>query len=374
MARKKRFTRQLYQWHKWLGIIAGLFVLVFFISGGVIVFSRSLDAWENPQLYKVTPKDTPLPYDTLYRMAQQQQPDLYLYSFRHMPQTPEESIEMRVYDPSSKTYPLLFLDPYTGKVLGVKRHSVYDFFMKMHYTFYLGRVGELLAGIFALALLGSVITGTIVYRKYVLGVLLFRVPLRLQNWRVAASGLHRYLGVYTLLFNVVLAFSGFYMMLYAFDLKAQFGATSNAVPQTPPQVLVNVDSAMHVMQRRMPGVSINYVDFPRDVAGKLNINGDAPGGWLYGNYNNRMEFDYRTGAILSEFRESDLSGKEKFEYALYTLHFGQYGGMGIKVLYAFFALAGVLIVVSGFLLYMRKNGKSNKKNYQAACRKIVIIM
>jgi uncharacterized iron-regulated membrane protein len=354
MQKRRLFFRKVFQWHKWLGIIAGLFVLIFFISGAVIVFSRSLDTLEHPHLFKVQPTGKPLTYDALYRMAVLQRPDLYIYSFRYIPALPEETIEMRVYDPSDKTYPLLYINPYTGKVLGVKKHSVYDFFMTLHYTFYLGRIGELLAGIFALALLGSIITGTLVYRKHIVGVLLFRVPLRLHNWRVAASGLHRYLGVYTLLFNLVLAFSGFYMMLYAFDLKTQFGVKEDGMPKPPPLVHVNIDSAMMAMKKIMPGVAINYVDFPRVEGSELTISGDAPGGWLWGEYNNKVAFHYSTGAVLNTFEEAQLSFKEKFEYALYTLHFGQYGGMAVKVLYAVFSLAGVCIVVSGFLLYGRK--------------------
>ena len=209
-----RLSKRLFRIHSWLGLVSGACVLVFFVTGAILVFGVELNRWERPDLFKVSPQGTYQSYDALYRSALQQRPAYFIYSLRYIPQKSDETIEMRIYDPKSKEYGLLSQNPYTGEILGESFNStVYDILLKLHYTFYLGRVGELLAGIFALALLGSVFTGAIVYRKNIGKVLLFRVKLKLTNWRILSSGLHRILGVWALLFNVILGFSGFYMML-----------------------------------------------------------------------------------------------------------------------------------------------------------------
>jgi hypothetical protein len=160
------------------------------------------------------------------------------------------------------------------------------------------------------------------------------------------------IGVWALVFNFILAFSGFYMMLYAFDLKAQFGATSEK-PLYPPAFNVNLDKLIQHTQQQIGG-QFNYLDFPRKPDAPLRIFTAGKSSWLFGDLTNYMEFDRSSGKALKTFRPADLSPKEKFEYALYTLHYGQYGGLSIKILYCFFAIASSILSVSGFLLYYRR--------------------
>jgi uncharacterized iron-regulated membrane protein len=167
------------------------------------------------------------------------------------------------------------------------------------------------------------------------------------------SGLHRLLGSWSLLFNIVLAFSGFYMMLYAFNFSEHFKSPSLLVESKPPLVTQNIDSLITKAASIIPDFKLHYVDFPRKADDPIRITGKSKA-WLFGDYNNAVAFDYQTGAVKEIFREEALTNKEKFEYALYTLHFGQYGGMTIKVLYSFFALAGVVLTISGFSLWYRR--------------------
>ncbi len=357
-------SRRIFVLHTWFGLVAGLFIFVFFCTGSIIVFREELNVWQNPHLFRVEPRDHALSFNELYTQAKQQVPDLYLYSFRYIPRAPDETIEMRVYDPVQNDYPLLYLNPYTGDVLGVERNSIYDILLHLHYTFYLGRIGELMAAIFALCLLGSIITGTIVYRKFFFKALLFRIPLSFQNWRFAMSGLHRLLGSWALLFNLVLAFSGFYMMLYAFDFSEHFKSQSSLFESEPPLVMQNLDSLINRTTGIIPNFKLHYVDFPRKKDDPIRITGKS-NALLFGDYNNAVSFNYETGEVKEIFREEELTNLEKFEYALYTLHYGQYGGISIKVLYSFFALAGVVITVSGFSLWYRRKITifQNRKNW-----------
>ncbi|MDO1447016.1 PepSY-associated TM helix domain-containing protein [Rhodocytophaga aerolata] len=352
-------ARKIYALHQWLGLVAGMFILVFFLTGSIIVFRDELNKWENPHLFSVKVKGEWLPYDELYRKVQAQVPEVYLYSFRYLPASPEETIEMRVY--SQDTYPLLYVNPYTADVLGIENNSWYDFFITLHYTFYLKTTGELLAALFAMALLGSVITGIYVYRKSVVKVVLFRVGIHWKNWRTVSSGLHRIVGVWALLFNLVLATSGFYMMWYALDPGYHTQTAKTTQIQPPPAIHANIDSLMKQTQQLIPGVQLTYVDFPRNSGDSITIHGHLPGGWLLGKMTSYAKFDPHTGQVGSVFKETELSIGEKIEYALYTLHYGQYGGKAIKVVYAFFGLAGALLTITGFLLWWRRKAFVNKK-------------
>lgn len=356
-----RLSRWIFRVHSWLGLLAGLFILSFFLTGATIVFREELNKAENPHLFIVEEQGEYLSYDTLFRLAVQQSPTLYLYSYRYIPEQKDETIEMRVYDPASKKYPLLYLNPYNGRVLGVENSSIYDTLLTLHYQFFLGKIGEFIAALFALALLGSLLTGVIVYRKFFWKAILFRIPLSFKNWRVGASNLHRLIGSWALVFNFVLAFSGFYMLLYVFDVKSHFTPAGAEVEGPPPQVSVNVDEMIAKASTIIDGFEFHYLDFPRKKTDYLRVTGKSKA-WLFGDYNNAVAFDYTTGEVKEIFREEDLTPREKFEYALYTLHYGQYGGMAVKILYSFFAMASALLTISGFVLFYRRTVLKKSKS------------
>ncbi|CCH51243.1 PepSY-associated TM helix domain protein [Fibrisoma limi BUZ 3] len=350
-----KLARRIFALHSWSGLIAGLFILVFFLTGSVIVFREELNLWEHPHLLRVEPKNQRLPYQTIYERVRDQVTDTYLYSFRNLPRTPEETIEMRIYEPSTKRYGLLYVNPYNGQVLGKTFDSLYDILLTIHYQFYLGKFGEFLATLFALALIGSVLTGLYVYRKSLVKVLLFQFSGRWTNWRTISSNLHRILGVWGLLFNLVLALSGFWMLKYTLDVQTHFSnKPSVEETQAPPAIMVNLDNLVQQTQTLFGG-RVNNVSFPRQKDGIIQVYATSPSqSWLYGDYSSYAEFDQQTGAVKTVFRESDLSKLERFEYALYTLHFGQYGGLPIKILYAFLSLSGAVLTVTGFLLWFRR--------------------
>lgn len=360
-----RASRFLFSVHSWLGLIAGVFILSFFLTGSVIVFRKELNEWQHPQMHTVSEQNAGyLPYNELYNSAKRQRPGLYLYSFRYIPKKKTETIEMRIYNPASKKYGLLYLDPYNGNVLGTTwNNSLYDVMLTLHYTFFLGKAGELLAAIFALALIGSVITGLIVYRKHIGRMLTFRLKMNWRNWRMVSSNLHRIIGVWALLFNLVLSVSGFYMMLYAFDLKAQFGSNASTSVSTPPAVQQNLDSLIQQTEVLLNDGEFHYLDFPRNEGEPVTVYTDG-GFWLWGDYSNKVEFDNPTGAVRRVFHQSQMSFREKMEYALYTLHYGQYGGTLVKLLYCIFGLSGAILSITGFALWYRKkrHKRSNARN------------
>jgi uncharacterized iron-regulated membrane protein len=356
----RKFNKLVFSIHSWLGLIAGIFILAFFLTGSVIVFRKELNHCQHPELFTTTVGDRPVAYDSLYRSVQQQAKGIYLYSFRYLPEHPAETIEMRVYDPVKKIYGLLYADPYTARVLGYTwNDSLYDILLTLHYTFFLGRFGELLAAIFALALLGSIGTGLYVYRKNLLRMLLFRKTLYFDNWRKSSASLHHSLGAWGLVFNFVLAFSGFYMMMYALDIKTHFGTASNATSEVPPVVSQNLDRLIATGIGTLKEGELAYLDFPRKQGDPVYVY--AKGGpWLYGSSTNWISFDASTGEIKESFRVSDLTAREKFEYSLYTLHYGQYGGTPVKILYCLFALGGAVLTITGFALWYRKRRRSKQ--------------
>ncbi len=150
-------------------------------------------------------------------------------------------------------------------------------------------------------------------------------------------------------------------MIYAFDLKTQFGSNASTSITTPPTVLQNLNSLIQKNEVLLQDGHFHYHDFPRNEGEPITVYTNG-GFWLWGDFHNKVEFDNETGAVQRSFRQSQMRAKEKMEYALYTLHYGQYGGKGIKLVYSFFCLGGSLLSITGFLLwYRRKRNKQRTK-------------
>ncbi|UYZ60607.1 PepSY-associated TM helix domain-containing protein [Hymenobacter latericus] len=347
--------RRLFSLHSWLGLVCGAFMLVFFCTGALMVFREELNKQLHPELFRVAVGERRLSYDELYRRAKAAEPAAQFYSFRHVPQAPNEALEIRIYEKQEPGR--LFVNPYTGQVLGKSFGSFTDQLIILHYSFFLGKLGEALAGTFAIALLGSVLTGFVVYRKHLLDALLLRTPIRWKNWRTASSGLHRVLGSWALLFNVVLAGSGLWMSWDAFDLKKIFADDKEKKEKALPAVAANLDALIAEAQRQEPGLELVRVNFPRKPDAPVTVLGRAPGSaWLWGRTASKVEFSNQAGAaqLKKVFRERDLRPAERFDFALRTLHYGQYGGLAIKIIYSLLALSSAVITLTGFLLWWRR--------------------
>ncbi|PWJ97490.1 PepSY-associated transmembrane protein [Flavobacterium araucananum] len=108
------------------------------------------------------------------------------------------------------------VDPYTGKIVregsfGSFQSPFFRWLYLAHYSLLIDKPGRLITAIAAIALLLNLITGLIIYRKKIFAVLVFREKLNRKSARTLSSSLHRIIGVWTLAFNFILFFTGFWM-------------------------------------------------------------------------------------------------------------------------------------------------------------------
>jgi uncharacterized iron-regulated membrane protein len=148
----------------------------------------------------------------------------------------------------------VFIHPQTAEVLQVRgggkdmKHNFMSWLSVFHNSFHLKKKGEWLLGFFALVFVLSITTGIILYRKNIVSVLLFRKKM------FRRANLHQLIGVYALLFNLVIGVSGYWMQRYVF--KKQFYAAEQ--PYTPvikpsSPLFFNIDSALIAAKKTVSG-------------------------------------------------------------------------------------------------------------------------
>jgi uncharacterized iron-regulated membrane protein len=341
--------KKIFKWHSWLGLISGLFLLLISLSGGIILFHKPINQKLNQATLIVKPEQKRLSYDSLMAIVKLNYPDYDFNGFPDVSKDPTKAVAVSI-DQYNK-YKTIYINPYNGNILGQPKNELVDWIYRFHYSFQIGKIGEWLAMIISLCLLGSVITGFVVYRKHIIDVFLFRIKISFKNWRVASSALHRVLGVWAFLFNFIMAISGFYLMLYLFFPEEE----KLAKQRDNLNYTISIDSAIAFAHDTIPNFTVNYIKTPRgEKDSTLSLWGNLDGAWHLGDFATNIDFNVFTKKVTNITKEKQLDGLTQTQLTLSTLHFGHYAGLIGEIIYLIMALFTSIISITGFLLWWRR--------------------
>lgn len=366
--RKINFTsRLIFSLHSWLGLISGIFLLLLGLSGSALVFLKEIDQMINSELLHVSPEGQVLPLDTIYRKISRQHPHLTGIAWLNPDAATEEAYEFRLYQNDGKisTYDLgmMSINPYSGAVL--RDGNLKDFnpsfmhwILQFHWSFQLGLPGLFMATLFGITMLLSILTGLVIYRKYVWKVFTFRVKMKWQNWRTISSDLHRIVGVWALFFNVIIFFTGFWMNKFAFDpgywKKQTVSAPANKLSAQ------SADQLFRTARNAMPDLIPHQIYLPTQAEKPFRLSGPLKNQSPFFYNGNSVAVDPGTGLVISMERLTEKGVWEKIEATFFPLHAGTFGGAPVKALYVIIGLLPGLLSITGALLWWRKVKKRYK--------------
>lgn len=363
MSTLKKTTRLAFALHSWLGLSSGIFLLLLGLSGSALVFMKEIDEKLHAAQLQVNPAGPALPLDQVYRQIASRHPNLAGIAWLNPDAAANRAWEFRLYqnDGRISTYDLglISINPYTGAVIreGKLRDlnpSFMHWLIQFHWSFQLGIPGLLLATVFGMTMLLSMITGLIIYRKFVWRVLLFRVPIKGNNWRTRTSSLHRVIGVWTLLFNVIIFFTGFWMNMFAMDP----GYWKKQLTIAPPNTLstVSMDKLLSVAKAEMPGLMIRNIYLPTQPGKDFRASGMLHGELELFHNGNSVSLDPQSAKLTALQRFEDLGFWSKLESSFMPLHTGSFGNAALKMLYVLMGLMPGLMSITGALLFFRRRG------------------
>ncbi len=341
--------------HSFAGLVSGLFILLMSLSGAALVFHNELDTVQQPAVKPWPFKN--ITVDSGYRVIQNKFPGAQI-SNCEIPENTNSPFSFFIYDSSYKkgTKAMeVFLHPQTGTVLNTRgasddmRNNFMSWLSKFHNSFHLGKVGEWLLGFFALVFLLSIITGLILFRKNILAVLLLRKGVYKK------TNLHQLIGVYALVFNLMIAVTGFWMQRYVF--KKEFYAANDytAVLKASPPLSFKFDSAYTVIKKQYPDFTAAVIYFAQSSSGKTAVYGSrASNAYIHSKkFADAIMLDSAGGIAKTRFINENSAG-DRYDIINSQLHMGKFGGAGIKIIYFVFGLTGALLSITGFLLWWRR--------------------
>ena len=355
-----KVTKTIFKWHHWSGLIVGLFVLLMSLTGSLLVFSEE---WEHlEQVPSITTRTGTPNFDASFGAVQQQYPgwEIRLY---HLPQKDQAlAYELRQKEVRKKVY----VHPVSGKIVAVNENANTSFqrtLLLLHYTLLWGTKGKITVFIIGVLFLISLITGLIVYRHALVKVFTFKLRLNQKTRRAFYSSLHRIVGVWSLLFNLLIVLTGLW-------LSGQIALTAIKTPANAPvaataeKPIHSIDAIVSKLKTEQPQFQIHLIRI-RAGSNAVGVSGRLLSDpKVYGNYYSGFVFDGPTADVTSSFFMKDMPWNQRLSRMAAPLHFGTYGGMLLKIVYCLLGLTPALLSITGFLLWQKRyksSGKTGKK-------------
>lgn len=350
-------TKTLHWIHKWTGLISGINVLVLSVTGAYLVFHEELNAMAAPSegavVLEVDPSSPTPMQDGMDGLAAAAGDGARPMRIRAVPNEPAK-VELAVFAGGAQLR--YVLDRESGVVRTHQDGAMVrlnEFIFKLHATLFLGIMGSFVLGAVALLFLTSTVTGCIIYAPF-MKQMVFGAFRRGKGWRKASADLHKIVGASSLAFNLLMAITGIALTLglvgvqmwslKTVQARAAAGEVADASSVAPPPI----DAVLAASEALHPGAPMNNVAYPGGYQGK----------------NYYLAFHDSPGALsryipkLSLVPVADPSGASVLEMpwwvqgvmVCFPLHFGNFAGLGLKIVYSVFGVTSGLLSVSGAVI------------------------
>ncbi|ACJ30798.1 PepSY-associated TM helix [Shewanella piezotolerans WP3] len=371
---QNKLIKNLTESHSWIGVIISPLLFLIFWAGAVTLFYEEVKQWAVLPQFPVAVQQQELPLQEIVesKLAQHD----FDYKEHLMVQMPSE------HDPYYKVYldlvreegkedehgevVSLLIDPNTGVSVADKEDFFLgDFLYQLHYNLNLPG-GTYLVGIISLFFLFALVSGIFIHAKKLFKhFFLYRHD---KNRRDKLLDLHNVVGVMTLPFTLMYAISGlvfnlaiiyqiaFVVFIYQGDQDTLFkdaGFTLFDEPQI--EKTIDMSGAYQIIDevRARDDFHLRNVIFYNygDEAAIIQLRGND-----LVNFSQKDEFFYRvkTGELLNKTDISNYNVFRKGREIIATLHFGDFAGVDVRVLYFILSLAICAMIVIGNMLWLDK--------------------
>ena len=349
--------------HKWTSLICTAFLLLLCITGLPLIFGEEIDqAFSNDVAAAALPESTPdANLDAVVAAAQQRYPNEYIQSFfwdEDVPHTIRLSMARRPSIPFDDWHDLV-LDTRTAQVLAEpgRDHGFMWIMLQLHTELFADLPGELFLGAMGLLFVVSVVSGIVVYGPF-MRKLDFGTVRRHKTPRVKWLDLHNLLGIVTLVWAFVVGLTGVINTLATplFNHWRSHEAAALLVPykgKPAPAQLSSVQDAMTQVRAALPDSVPTSVAFPYSMFGSPHhyliwTKGREP---LTARLFTPVLVDAATGELTAIAR---LPWYLKALEVSRPLHFGDYGGLPLKILWTLLDLITIIVLASGLYLWLKK--------------------
>lgn len=349
--------------HRWSSLVCTVFMLLLCLTGLPLIYHHEINHLlgnevEAPKMAPDTPKAD---LDRVIAAAKA------LYPGKMMMYMSQEADEPDIWNmtlgdsPTDEGYKSIAVDARSALVLG--QPSMEGSFMgvmfHLHVDLYAGLTGTLFLGLMGMLLLVAIVSGVVLYAPF-MRKLEFGTVRRERGARLKWLDMHNLLGSVTLVWALAVGATGvlntwadllldYWQRNEMADMTAQY----KGLPPPPLAQLGSMQQSMRHAQAVMPGMNVVFVAFP----GTPFASPHHYGIFMRGNsaLTSRL---YQP--VLVDAQTTDVTDRRALPWYLKALlisqplHFGDYGGTWMKLLWALLDIATMVVLGSGLYLWFKR--------------------
>ncbi|MEG3086654.1 PepSY-associated TM helix domain-containing protein [Sphingomonas sp. PB4P5] len=353
----KNVVRSALAAHSAIGLLAGALLYIVCLTGTLIVFDEEWQRIEQPRAPEMTaiaPGAVQAAIATVLASERGKKPTTHLFIELPSSALPRTTI--------TTDHQARQIDA-AGRVAMPHESAWAEFLLELHYALTLpATVGLAVVGLLGVMMLALSVTGVLALPR------IFRDAFRLrarQSGGVALSDWHNRLAVWTLPFGLAIALTGAAIGLGA--LAAQgiatytgektlqvfepiFGGEHPADARAAP--LADMATALRTMTARFPDTRPYFITLhdPGTAGQHIQIVAAHRHRLIYGDSYN---FDAR-GRYQGKSGLSDGAIGQQVAASNYPLHFGNFGGLPVKIVYCVFGIALTVVTATGTWIWLGK--------------------
>jgi uncharacterized iron-regulated membrane protein len=348
--------------HRWSSLVCTGFMLLLCLTGLPLIYHHEINHWlgnevEAPKMASDAPKAD---LDRVIRAAQALYPGKMMMYMSQEADAPDIWNLTLGEHPTDEGYKSIAVDARSAEVLAQPSMdgSFLGVMFHLHTDLYAGLAGMLFLGLMGVLLLVAIVSGVVLYAPF-MRKLDFGTVRRERGKRLKWLDLHNLLGSVTLVWVLVVGATGvlntwadllldYWQRTEMADMTAQY----KGLPPSSVQ-LGSMQQAMQHAQAAQPGMNVAFVAFP----GTPFASSHHYGIFMRGNtaLTSRL---YQP--VLVDAQTSQVTDKRALPWYLKALlvsqplHFGDYGGMWMKLLWALLDVATLIVLGSGLYLWFKR--------------------
>ncbi len=349
--------------HKWSSLVCTVFMLLLCLTGLPLIFHEEIEhlsgVVEAPSMPAGTPNAS---LDRIAQAALERRPgEVIRYMFWEQDEHPDityVSMASAIDAPPEENHAVI-VDSRTAKVLDepATNEGFMYVMLKLHTDMFAGLPGMLFLGAMGLLMVAAIVSGVVLYypfmRRLKFGALRTR-----RSARVKWLDWHNLLGIVTVVWLLVVGVTGsintlnrIVLSLWQMDQMAEMTAPYRGLP--PVTQPAHLEASLRAARAAVPDMTVSLVAYPGTMFSSPHhytffLKGSTP-------VTSRLLKPALVDAATGKLTDSrDMPWYVKTLFLSQPLHFGDYGGLPLKLLWAVLDIFAIVVLGSGLYLWLRK--------------------
>jgi uncharacterized iron-regulated membrane protein len=372
---KNNFKKTIGKIHLWLGLSSGIIVFIIAVTGCLYAFQEEIQNFTEEYRF-VEKQDSPfLPPSKLEHIARKEFPNKELHAIKY--NGSEKSAEAIFYHYEPSYYYIVYLNPYSGKVLEKANmdEGFFRFILDGHFYLWLPhKIGQVVVASATLIFLVLLISGLILWYPRNKNATKQRFSFQWKKgtkWKRKNYDLHNITGFYLCLIALVFAITGLVwgFQWFAYSYYTVLGGEKSLVYQDPISTKSKLtlekplDKVWTLMQKQYPNAKSIEVHPPENDSTTIAANANPEEGTYW-----KTDYRYFDQYTLEEKEVNHIYGKyenaktsDKLMRMNYDIHTGAVFGLTGKIFAFLISLLIASLPISGFYIWWGRNKNKNKK-------------